>query len=1411
MKKIILAVAALIVVVMTGFFLYVSMIDWNLHKDKIANQFSNVTGKKVVFSGPVSFNVFPSPYLKAQNVKIYHEEDTTLQTPLATIKELVAELSLFPLINGNFDVKKMSLLEPEMLIELLPEGKINWQSKKEIIDYDKPVEKIEVSLDSVMIEQAKLNIVSKEYGVDLKFDKLNAEVVADSIFGPYRIEGSYMNDNSPEGFALSLGQLSDSFATSLNFVIRHPKSDSYFRFDGSFFLKNSVLNGSAIVESARPSDFISSYYPHLNFDKAYEFPLALSMELNTNKTKIDVSNFVVKYGGTVGAGNVLIPLKADEFNTDDSEELERKKVEVAFNMTDLDLNPFVSLLMNFAKNQADYKNNLPYDVLFDLKAVKTIYKDQNIRDFALSFDILQDKFAVNSLTAILPGETSLSTQGNIFSKEEQLTYNFDVTANSLDFLKLSAWLGYQIPTVNNSTYRIAELSAGISGNKKLLKILPLKATLDKTNLNGEIGVILDSRPSIYADVTIDSLNFDNYAQKLPEDVAQKGFVASLKYLSSKFLFLNDYDMKINTSLGLGIYNSIPFENVDMAFSLEKGNLNLEKLHISSVRNSGVDLNGKIYGLSNDGFMFENLKYDLSTQDFYSLFVKDKVSHFIQKAKDLKKFEAKGVVTGNLDKFATKSAFKADDLDVYYTGEVQKEGQNYNLDGKIGLKSPDFIKFANRFGMAYTPDVLTMGIFRLNSQLSGNDEKFFMKDMNLLIGTNRFKGTVEYNKIEDKNNLTFDLNVNKLELDRFFYNQAGVKETGPKISLETANVADFIVKPIWDKTVIDYSPYKNYTLGGKLAVTDLSYGNGTVSDAVMVISLDNQLLKIQNFSGKYQGGELSSKLIELSMLGSTFLRGDVTLKEVEVRQNYFSGLKYGLSEGVLTMLINFDTLASSWNDAFSALSGNVAFEIKNPKVKGWDFAGISEDLSKRKVSEGLAVSVTEKLQTGETPFDTFAGKIVLEKSAFRFVDSSFSGDNLLIGLISSGSLSTWEMKSDFMAELSLEKAKYLINYSFSGPISNPSLFVDINPTSKVFDDANRKIEEEKKAAEKALRENRLFLIDKQKEKASAFLTEIETKRQQIEKRKALNKNETILLGYDKLLKTLGSQQQSLEGLLQKTADLPSMELSEELVKEVKAVNDVAEKSLSSFDKEYNSVYYQDAKGLLNSKYNEIADRFVKNRNLVVKFRDDYYQYPERMTVVGKTFVLDNDLQVDDMKLKIENTFTEMNALYDVANKDYVSLQSLNNIDEINSYTSKVNRLLTDFDEKEKEISSSVESLFDYLEALVSGYEKEYDEQAKTAEIQYKIEENKGMISSNGKTTTLVREIDEIQRSEEAALSEGVRVLDFSQNVKKSPEKVTAPIVVNREKINQILIEKQEGGILKKIDDEVSSSGGVIIKK
>lgn len=1415
MKKILLIVVLILVLAVGGVYAYISMIDWNQHKDKIAEQFSEITGKRVVFEGPVSFTIFPSPYLSAGNIKVYNQEGENLDVPLATIKRLVASLSLGPLLKGDFEVKMMSLVEPNILMEVLPDGKINWQSHLSETQRTS-LENVNVTLDSVMLEKATLNFVNAKHDVDVKLENLNAEVIAPSVFGPYRIEGSYIKDNNPEGFAVSLGQFSESFATSVNFVLNHPTSQTFIRFDGSVLFKNDAINGNLIIESKKPVEFINKNFKSFQLEEDYNLPLAFSAQLDTNKTRAALSNIVLKYGTTAGAGNVLLPLAEHDFETDDEEAPVRRKLEVGFEMTDLDLDPIIktvkTLIDKYKVEGAVYNPQLDFDFIADVKSINTLYNGQNIKDFNLSLDYFDNILTFKNLTATLTGDTSVNVTGDVFSNNDELTYNLKTSYNTTDLQKVAKWLGYNLEQVSPSTFKRSVANATLEGTLKTVKIAPFDITLDKSSVNGEIGIITGARNNIYMNVSSDNINFDNYIKPLPKEELQKPFSERMAYRFKNLGFLNDAEIMLIAKLNLGIYENVPFENTQVNLDIIQGDMNISKLTIGSVANASVDLSGKVKGFGNAP-QYENLKYDLATKDVSAFLNKFEIDAPKINLKNLKNFSSKGITTGNLNKMAIKAVSKLDYIDVVYSGQLQKNNGVWLTGGDLEVRAPDFVQFANDLYFNYSPKAFSLGIFNLSTKLASGGGRYKFSNINANVGSNNFRGSLFYDKSAGVNDFTADLQINKFELDRFFYNDLGGRETKVAFRGNAVENEDFIAKPFLDKTKINYAFFNTFNLRGKMAVETLSYKGLNLYNTVLDLVLKDGVLSMNRFNGGYNGGSVNANFV-LDMNNIPSLKGEVNLTQLKIYEGHWSGRKYGIKSGDLNSNFSFNTNAASVDEMLSNLNADINFDIANPVVKGWNLAEIDADLKKRDKSEGLAALVTENLQSGETVFDSATGSVNINKANYTFNNTAFKGADWTVTMQDTGSLDNWDMDAKFDVTLVNDKVKPF-SFILAGPMISPSLSVNVNDITDTYDAHWAKVAADKKAAEQARKDYLNGLMKEQQDYAQKTLEKVLNGLQpELAEKRQLTANEDILNQYQTIENMITEVRKGLDEI---TAQGLVVDFDESLPKSLGEQNIRLKDTANMLFFDIGKIYEQDVKQRINEVYNQIVDMYNQSKVTSNSYRDKFGDYPKRLAMIKTLVDIEKDAQIVDLKKAIEDDLLGLDAINTQIVKDYIFIQNSANVDELEEYAIKIKQLREDATKHSEALDADIAKLFEHAEKITADEEKAYQDKLKEEEIKKKLEENTGKISgAKGGDVTVVRDINEIQKMEEAKKKEDIPVLDFTS---KSPKGgvIKKPTIIMEESLEEEDITEDEQPqdeviedttILRRPSGEISKASGVI---
>lgn len=1360
-KKILLLVIVLVLIAVAGVTVYLNNIDWNRHKDKISQQFSAATGKEVVFDGPVRFSLFPSPYLEAADIKIYNQAAGGEKVLLAKIEKLVSTLSIRSLIGGNFNVERMSLIEPDIYVEAYSDGKLNWMSSGGN-QQNFQIDNVEISLNSVTVEKAKMHLISNDYNINSVLDNLNAEIIAQSLYGPYRIEGSYVKDNSPGGFAISLGQFSDSFATSVNAVISHPQSESYLRFDGTVLLNNDAVNGNLIFESQNPVNYVNTNFKNANVSEDYEYPLALSMELKTDKSQISLGNIVLKYGGSAGAGNILIPRREQKIGDDGAE---RRRIDAVFNMTEFELEPALQAVEDWVKQYDRKENYVPeydFDVIADLKALKTTYNGQVIRDFDLSVDFMNNILKVQNLSATMPGETSAKLNGELFGVEKKLTYNFNVSGSTLDFSKFAKWLKLNVEPLSQGTYKKGTLSATVEGTTEMIKIAPFDLTLDKSVVSGKIGIVRDDKTRWFVIADADSINFDNYVAPLPKEIAAKTWQDRLVYRFGKLAFLKEADVQFRTSLKMGIFEKVPFENLEMEATVRNGVMKIVDLAVKSVASGDFTFKGEMSGFG-AAPQVKNLRYNVAVSDMPSFLNKFGIEIAGADFETMKRFSSSGVVTGGLERAAVKSVARLGEIEAAYHGEISRHNGVYRLNGKTEIKAPDFVKMLNNFSVAYAPDY-PLGLFKMSAEVKTNGNVAVFNRLNANIGVNNFAGTLAYQTKDGRNQVKTNLKINRFEFEKFFYN-ANLQKDDKTNFRGSAESATFLVKPRLSQTKIDYEWLKNWDIAAVFEAGSLSFNNNAFTRSSGSLALNKGVLKLSRFTGENAKGVFSGEL-ELNVVQEPRLNGKINIRGMNLNKENWSGSIYGLTRGVVNSDIVFDTSAVSEDAMLSNLSGTVGFTIDKPIVKGWDFGKIESDLDKRDVSEGFATVARDALGKGETIFNLLKGDVRLDKGNYQIVNTVFVNEDMMIDVLADGSLKNWTGNASLQVTFNDARVPGF-DFSYEGSISTPVLDVDVSKVTGVYDAHWAKLEAEAKAQEKARAEKYRGLMDKQQERAHRAEAVLNDEiMPDFKLYSQLAKDSKMRSQYQ----NVGKQIERVQALLQEIFVKDNMvNIDDDVISRLEQQNKKVDEQLAQIVSELKRVHLKDVKLRINESYNVIFNNYNGSKKISAAYIDKLGGLEKRLAAINTGFYPQKDASIIEWKKQIEAGVLAIDEINSEIAKANIDLQNVSDTARLEEYYKKFDTARQNTVNELSRMEKAAADLAAYAEEKVRLEEKAYAKWLHDQEVKRKMEENTGQISTaGGKTVTVERDLDDIRRTEAAVKEQKVKVLDFSDDGNQTDE-------------------------------------------
>ncbi len=200
LKWIIIGGLVFVVALISAAYFILSSYDFNDLKPQIAQAAKEATGRELTLGGEIGLKIGLSPSLSVENVG-FQNASWGSRPELAKIKRFEVQVALVPMLSGNISVKKLVLIEPDILIETDKSGKSNLvfePAKKPETTPKEPSAKGPTKLPAMSFQQVRLERANLTYrdgatgkSTVVKLQSLVAD--APSMSGPVKIstKGSY--------------------------------------------------------------------------------------------------------------------------------------------------------------------------------------------------------------------------------------------------------------------------------------------------------------------------------------------------------------------------------------------------------------------------------------------------------------------------------------------------------------------------------------------------------------------------------------------------------------------------------------------------------------------------------------------------------------------------------------------------------------------------------------------------------------------------------------------------------------------------------------------------------------------------------------------------------------------------------------------------------------------------------------------------------------------------------------------------------------------------------------------------------------------------------------------------------------------------------------------------------------------
>jgi AsmA protein len=219
MKKILIGLAALVVLIVVVLVAAPFLIPVETYKEQIAQGAREATGRELAIKGDFKLSILPRLELAAEDVSFANAPGAS--TPeMATLKKLLVQLQLWPLLSGEVKVDSFVLVDPVINLEVDKDGKANWDFGKAApakAGEEAPAGEgapglQQLSLGDVRLENGLVTYRDAQSGQSHEVSDINMTVSLPDLDSPVAADGSLTWNGEKLDLSLKSQQLRDRMA-----------------------------------------------------------------------------------------------------------------------------------------------------------------------------------------------------------------------------------------------------------------------------------------------------------------------------------------------------------------------------------------------------------------------------------------------------------------------------------------------------------------------------------------------------------------------------------------------------------------------------------------------------------------------------------------------------------------------------------------------------------------------------------------------------------------------------------------------------------------------------------------------------------------------------------------------------------------------------------------------------------------------------------------------------------------------------------------------------------------------------------------------------------------------------------------------------------------------------------------------
>ena len=739
MKKSLIAVAVLIAALVALAFIAPAFINWNDYKPEIAAQARAATGRELNIDGDISLRLLPMPIITVEALRFANLPGAV--TPdMAVVESLEVQVALGPLVSGEIEIRSVTLVEPVISLEVLPDGRRNW-------DFDTAesartesgaagggsdgassgpavwFNRIGIDNGAVVYRDAVTGQVFHTAGLDLAFSSASPN-------GPFDVEGSFVLREIPVSFEISAGALVSGRAIPLTLDLDIGEDQAEVEFWGAASSPDADarLTGKLTLSASDLATAWAALAPALDAGGA-ALPLheqfSLTAEIDGSAREVAFNDLVIAVGEAHGSGALSVAVD------------EKLLVDATLAFKRIDLDSWLSAAKGAQESGNGDANEKakstdgsavapavfspPDDIVasVDLSVEALTYNGGVVSQLQAEAAMLDGAVQLRRLSALFPGGSDMALTGRLIAKDNQPQFDGKLEVAADNLRAALGWLRVDIETIPADRLRKFVLTSTIRLSPQLAQIYGIDLRLDSSRLSGGAAYAFRQRPSFSVDATIDRFNADAYRKPRARAEAAVGSAsgetatATSEPVPLDLAVFETFDTDLKVRIGSLTLNGIKVEEAKLDLLLLGGKLKLRELSAGNVTGASIKLAGDVEGFA------EQLRFagdfDVRAEDARGLL---RIADVPVPGARVGPVRVQGSATGGLDTLRMDTVVTSASSEIKLAGTVAMAGP---VDLAVAARSPNLAELL----AALAPDLAVGGLqqsFAIEGRAKGDMQR-----------------------------------------------------------------------------------------------------------------------------------------------------------------------------------------------------------------------------------------------------------------------------------------------------------------------------------------------------------------------------------------------------------------------------------------------------------------------------------------------------------------------------------------------------------------------------------------------------------------------------------------------------------------------------------------------------------------